>query len=367
MLENIKKGVKNVVEGINNLSETAKDLGLNKQLRSVIEWTNPQPDLLLYKWSEDGDEIKNASKLIVNPGQGCLFIYQGKIESIFTENGLYDLATDNRPFITTFKKYMQGFESEHKAGIYFYNTGQILNVKWGTTSMVKYRDPEYKFPVSIGIHGNYSLRVTDVEMLFRQVSHNVESYSANDLKAVLVGRLMQNTADFLATSRFSFIEVDSNLNEIADEIKTTLPNATDALGVAIIDFRIEGTKFDDATNARIAQIADAQAKAQSLDALGTNMVQQQQLEILKEAAKNEGGGLINTGVTLGAGLNLGNQIGGLMGGVMNNATNNATNNNQNPTPDDIEAKLGKLKNLFDKGLIDEAEYKAKKQTILNEL
>ena len=40
---------------------------IRRQLRSVIEWDNPGEDELFRKWSENGDEIKNASKLIANP------------------------------------------------------------------------------------------------------------------------------------------------------------------------------------------------------------------------------------------------------------------------------------------------------------
>jgi uncharacterized membrane protein len=40
-----------------------------------------------------------------------------------------------------------------------------------------------------------------------------------------------------------------------------------------------------------------------------------------------------------------------------------------PTPagDDMGSKLVKVKNLFDKGLITDEEYKARKEKILNEL
>ena len=38
-----------------------------------------------------------------------------------------------------------------------------------------------------------------------------------------------------------------------------------------------------------------------------------------------------------------------------------------PTGNDIESKLIKVKNLFDKGLITNEEYKARKEKLLNEL
>ena len=52
---------------------------IRRQLRTVIEWRDPSPEALFSQWSDNGDEIKNASKLIVNPGQGCIFVYEGQI------------------------------------------------------------------------------------------------------------------------------------------------------------------------------------------------------------------------------------------------------------------------------------------------
>ena len=119
-----------------------------RQLRTVIQWENPNPEVLFERWSESGDEINNASKLIVSPGQGCIFVYEGRVEGVFGEPGLYELHTANRPFFTTLGKLMQNFQSEHKVGIYFYRTAKILNLKWGTESLIKYQDPTYKFPVA---------------------------------------------------------------------------------------------------------------------------------------------------------------------------------------------------------------------------
>ena len=35
--------------------------GLKRQLRSVIEWKDTDSDQLFYQWTDNGDEIKNAS------------------------------------------------------------------------------------------------------------------------------------------------------------------------------------------------------------------------------------------------------------------------------------------------------------------
>ena len=132
--------------------------GIQRQLRSVIEWENPQENELFTRWSQNGDEIKNASKLIVGPGQGCVFVYEGKVTAVIEEEGIVSLLTDNIPFWTTITKIMQSFESEHKVGIYFYKKSRIVDQKWGTLSSIKYDDPKYNFPVALRAYGNYSIQ-----------------------------------------------------------------------------------------------------------------------------------------------------------------------------------------------------------------
>ena len=175
--------------------------GIKRQLRSVIEWQNPAANALFEQWTDNGDEIKNASTLIVGPGQGCIFVYQGKVQAVFESEGSYNLKTDNIPFWTTITKVMQFFESEHKVGIYFYRKTVILDQKWGTTSMIKYLDPGYKFPVGLRAFGNYSYRIHEAANFFVNVVGGQSVFNTDDLKKVIVARLSQPLTDFLATSR----------------------------------------------------------------------------------------------------------------------------------------------------------------------
>lgn len=96
-----------------------------RQLSEVISWENQNPEILLYKYPGGGDEVKNASKLIVAPGQAVILAYEGKITDEIKEPGLFNLVTDNHPFITTLLKLLTGFESEHKMQIFFYGQQKL--------------------------------------------------------------------------------------------------------------------------------------------------------------------------------------------------------------------------------------------------
>jgi membrane protease subunit (stomatin/prohibitin family) len=324
--------------------------GIKRQLRSVIQWDDPDPNALFERWTDNGDEIKNASKLIVGPGQGCIFVHEGKVQGVYTEEGIVELKTSNIPFITTIKKIMQSFESEHKVGIYFFRKTQFLNQKWGTPSMIKYEDPKYKFPVGLRSFGNYTFRIVDAGSFFVNVMGGTDAFYVDDIREPINSRLVQPLTDYLATSKFTYTEIDANREEIASGLSEKFRPEFTKLGFELNDFRVEGTSFDEDTMRRINRIADMSAEAQAADAAGVSFAQMQQLAALRDAAKNEGAG----GMAMAMGVGMG------FGGV---AQQTATQ----PATDDPAVKLKKLKGLLDQGLITQEEFDAKKKEILSQM
>lgn len=328
--------------------------GIKRQLRSVIEWQNPDPDALLEQWTENGDEIKNASKLIVGPGQGCIFVYQGQVKAIIEEQCLVNLETDNIPFWTTIKKFMQFFQSEHKVGIYFFRKTKILDQKWGTTSVIKYQDPKYHFPIGLKAYGNYSYQIADANAFFVTIvgSHNRVGIEA--FRKIISARIIEPISDYLAECGYSYADIDANRDEISRGIAIKLAIAFRKLGFSISDFRIEGTDFDEDTTRRINRIADLTAEAQAAQAVGLDYAKVQQLDAMRDAARNESGAA-GAGMGLGAGVALGqNMAQGLTAPVQT----------ANTGLEDITAKLTQLKQLYEAELISETEYAAKKQELL---
>jgi membrane protease subunit (stomatin/prohibitin family) len=124
------------------------------------------------------------------------------------------------------------------------------------------------------------------------------------------------------------------------------------------DFRIEGTNFDDETLTRINRIADVTAEAQAAQAAGVDYAHLQQLEAMREAARNEGGAA-GAGVGLGAGIGLGQ----VMAQGLQNPSVTPTSQPANNATD----KLAQLKELNSQGLISDQEYADKRQAVLDTL
>ncbi len=287
------------------------------QVKSVIEWVDADPDLLIWQWQGSTDELKNASKLIINPGQAAVFIYEGQVKAIHDYPGMFELRTANLPFWTTISKIMQGFQSEHKARIYFVRITEFLNQKWGTKSPIKYNDPVYKFPVGMRAFGNFSFHITDVRKFFTEIASNQEAVPISSVRNVIVDRIMTPLADVFAEAGFSYAEIDKHRLELSKKLTELVAAEFAPLGFEMSDFRIENTDFDEKTQERIDKISDKMADAHAINAMGSINTQGlnayatiERLNALNTAAANPNG-MAGAGVGMGMGMGMG------MAGMMN--------------------------------------------------
>ncbi|MEO8253917.1 MAG: SPFH domain-containing protein [Flavobacterium sp.] len=323
------------------------------QLAEVIQWKNKSPDLLWIKYISTLNEIKNASKIIVAPGQGCVLVYEGKIIDIIEQEGIYNLKTDNHPFITTLQNLWQNFESEHKLFIYFYRKTEILNQSWGSVSPIKYVDSVYNIPVKMGVNGTFSYFIADINYLFTTIIGNKDTFTTEDIKSIIFGRIPQLISETLAENKFSYQEIDAKLPQIANQTKEKLHFDYEKIGLKLSDFRINGTQFDKETQERIAKVADISADVIAAEKAGLDYVALEKLRALRDAARNEGG-LAGAGLQLGVGMELGK------------AFNINKDEFLSKTDDDIK-KLKKLKLLLDEKIISNEEFELKKNEIISKL
>src|SRR6218665_2265844 len=322
-----------------------------KQLSSVVEWRNQSPELLFYKYESATDEIKNGSKLIVSPGQGCIVLYEGKIEDVLTTEGTYFLETDNHPFITTFLKLRQNFESEHKMHLYYFRTAELVGQKWGTANPLKYVDAFYNFPVSMGAYGNFSIKVNDVYKIFTNLIGSKNIFTADDMREIIISRITSELTSYLAESKYSYREIDSHLRDISVILKEKVSSIAENIGVLLTDFQIEATCFDEKTQDNINSITTMTRESQVAAEVGLDYVELEKLRALRDAAKNEGG-LAGAGLQIGAGLELGKT-------VFSKKEELTGENNQ----DDVYIKLKRLKLLLEEKILTQAEFDQKKQDI----
>lgn len=319
-----------------------------RQLRTVVEWKEQNGQLLFHLMETTTDEIKNASKLIVAPGQGCVVVYDGKVSGVLTEPDVYSMETANHPFITSLLNLAQRSESEHKMRFYFFRTAEVVNVLWGTASPVKYIEPDYKLPVTLGACGNFSIKIADAGRMFTTLLGTMSNYSVADVQELVSSRIVTPLSSFLAEKAYPYREVDSHLMDLSNELKERTAAELEQLGLELTDFRVNSVTFDEDTMERIGRIANMTAEQRAAAEVDLDYVSMQKLEALRDAARNEGG-LAGAGLQLGAGVQLAKDV------------------FKTQAADDSTERLCKLKKLLDEQLITEEEYEKKKNEILSQL
>lgn len=326
-----------------------------KQVATVIEWQPQAPGLLVWKYPAATDEIKNASKLIIAPGQGCVLVYEGKITDVIDTEGVYNIRTDNHPFITSLLKVAQLFESEHKMGLYFYRKAEVVNQGWGTSSPIKYMDEYYKIPIQLSAFGNFSYRLSDAGRFFTEYVGSQDTYSTEAFREAIQARIQQVLTSCFAEEKMPYTKIDAEIARLSTTMRDRLVQDFEAFGLVLRDFRIEGNSFDEETQTRIGKIADITADSHAASEGGLSYVELEKLRALRDAAKNEGG-LAGAGVGLGAGMSLGK--------VFSNSIDEVT---QPTVGVDPMEQLRKLKLLLDENIITQEEFEEKKKDYLNKL
>lgn len=332
------------------------------QTIDVIRWENPSPELLVWKWDQNLDEIKNNSSLIVDPGLSAIFIQNWKLEALQKESGKWSLETANIPFISTLKSFMSGFETHEKASVFFVKTQQIANQKWGTPNSITYIDPTYDFPVELRAFGNFTFQITDIENFWGNYVANQAEVQTDDVRMLITDRIVGNIASLFAKKKVSYNEIDAYTTDIAKDLQEATKEEFTKLGLELVDFRIEDINFTEKTENYIDKITSKSAdvaainKTANIDAGAMkNYSDLEKLEIMWKAAESGGsaGDMMWAGMGMAMGMNMANTM-----------SENTAQVSQQTDSLSIEDKLVKLKWLFDKELITEEEYSRKKGELL---
>ena len=147
----------------------------------AIAWTDDSKDTLVYKYPMDGRKIVFGSKLTVREGQVAIFLNKGKIADIFTA-GTYTLKSSNLPILSTLLALPYGFKSPFFADVFFINTKQFTNQKWGTSNPITMRDKEFG-TIRIRGYGTYSFKVDNPETFLKETALSQPKTSMHNLRA----------------------------------------------------------------------------------------------------------------------------------------------------------------------------------------
>ena len=270
---------------------------VRSQFIEVIEWVDDSPDTMVYRFPVQDKEIKMGAKLTVRESQMAVFINEGKAADVFSP-GLYTLSTENMPVLTKLRSWPYGFNSPFKAEVYFVNTRQFTDQKWGTENPVMLRDPEFGM-LRLRAFGIYSFRVGFPLNFIRQVSGTDGRFDTESITGQLKRVIVSGLTDLLGERKIPALDLAANYDEISGKAREKLAPIFEELGLELASFYVENISLPP----EVEQMLDRRTE---MGMVG-NMQQYAQFQAassIPDAAKNPGG-LAGAGIGLGAGAVMG--------------------------------------------------------------
>lgn len=287
-----------------SIFDKVKEAALN-QFIEVIEWLDDSQDTLLYRFPVAGQEIKNGAQLIVRESQTAVFVFEGQVADVFTP-GKYEIDGGNTPILSKLGAWKYGFNSPFKSEVYFVNTKQFTDMKWGTSNPIMLRDADFGI-VRLRAFGAYSMRVADPATFIKEIAGTNAHFQTEDIEGQLKRAIVTEFSDSLGELKIPAIDLASQYKEIGEKIRGMINEDFKGYGLEVTKFYVENVSVPDEVQAAIDRRA-------SMGALGNvdQYMKFQAADALRDAAQNEGGGA-GLGAGLGAGFAVGNQMAGAFG------------------------------------------------------
>ena len=282
----------------------------SKQLANVVEWNESGNNVLFWKWQNQ--EIKKGSRLIIRPGQDAIFLFNGRVEGIFEDEGSYDIESEIIPFLSTLKGFKFGFNSGLRAEVLFINTKEHL-LKWGTKNAINLPAPGLPGGMPIRSFGTFSCKIADHMVLIDKLAGVRQMYTVEDVKERIVSELDQLLMSWISKEGHDMFNLQADARNIAKGIMSDLDMDMRKIGIAVTDFNIESFSYPES-------VAKMQEKAAAQSMVG-DMNRYQQMAVADGMEKGRGGSSVASDmVNLQMGMMMGQQMMSQMQNQQNTAS-----------------------------------------------
>ena len=269
--------------------------------------------------------ISNGSGIAVADGQCMIIVEQGKVVEICAEPGefTYDSSTEpsifagslgesiKQSFKVMGKRFGYGGDTGKDQRVYYFNTKELIDNKFGTPNPVPFRVVDSKIgldiDVSIRCAGRYSYKITDPLLFYTNVCGNVEQEYTRDeidgqLKAEFISAL-QPAFGKLSDLELRPNQIVSHNTELENAMNDVLSEKWGEIrGLKVVSVALETVTLPDEDADMIKQ-AQRAAMLKDPTMAGATLVGAQ-AEAMKSAASNPNGamtGFMGMGMAMNAG------------------------------------------------------------------
>lgn len=272
--------------------------------------------------------ISNGSVIAVNEGQCMIIVDQGKVAEFCAEAGEFQYDTSSEPsllsgdlgenikktFAQIGKRFTFGGDTGKDQRVYYFNTKEIMDNKYGTANPVPFRVVDNNIgldvDISVRCNGEYSYQIFDPLLFYTNVCGNVsEEYTKDKLDNMLKTELLtalQPAFAQISAMGIRYSNIPAHAKEVADALNEELSEKWAQLrGIHIVSFGVRSITASEEDEKMIKELQKT-AVLRNPNMAAATLVGAQ-AEAMKAAASNT-----STGPMMAfAGMNMANMTGGV--------------------------------------------------------
>lgn len=259
----------------------------------------------------DDNIISDGSGIAVADGQCMIIVDQGEIVEFCAEPGEYTFDKSSEPsifsgefgesivamFKNLVKRFTYGGDTGRDQRVYYFNTKEISGNKYGTANPIPFRVVinealGYKLSVDLRCHGEYSYKITNPMLFYRNVCGNVANrFERDEIDSILKSELLtalQPALAKVAAQGIEYYEIPAHTIEIRDALNEVLSKDwAEKRGISVFSFGVNSLTIPDEQKKKITEWEE-NAMTINPNTAAARLVTAQ-AEAMKTAAGNAGG------------------------------------------------------------------------------
>ncbi|MBQ8835218.1 MAG: SPFH domain-containing protein [Oscillospiraceae bacterium] len=271
--------------------------------------------------------ISNGAVIAVNEGQCMMIVDQGQIVEFAAEAGefTWNASTESTIFSgdlyeglmgtwnTLKRRFTFGADTGKDQRVYFFNMKEIVGNKYGTPAPVPFRVVDANIgldmDVSVRCNGEYSYKITDPMLFYKNVCGNVtRDYTRDQLDSQLKSEFLtalQPAFAKISAQGIRYSALPGHTMELAEAMNQVLSAKWSGLrGVSVVSVGVNSVTASAEDEATIKELQKS-AVFRNTGMAAAHMVQAQ-AEAMKSAAANKNGAMMGF-----MGMNMAQNAGGL--------------------------------------------------------
>ena len=269
--------------------------------------------------------ITNGSGIAVADGQCMIIVEQGRVVEVCAEPGQFTYDSSSEPsvfsgnlgdsiaetFKTLARRFTHGGDTAKDQRVYYFNTKEIIDNKFGTANPVPFRVVDTKIgldiDVSLRCNGVYSYKISDPLLFYANVCGNVSRDYTRDqldsqLKTEFISALQPSLAK-LSAMELRPNQIIAHNTELENALNDTLSKKWKELrGIEVVTVSLGSVTLPEVDQ---QLIKSAQHSGMLKDpTMAAATLVEAQAEAMKAAAGNKGGamtGFMGMGMAMNAG------------------------------------------------------------------